>query len=70
MRLRDTEMIRQLARLWPESHGQDLTEYALLLAFVVLAAGGLFIGAGGSIESIWGYSSTTLGCAASAMRAS
>ena len=58
------------ARLWLQCQGQDLTEYALLLAFVVLAAGGLFIGAGGSIESIWGYSSTTLGCAASMMRRS
>jgi Flp pilus assembly pilin Flp len=46
--------------------GQDLIEYTLLLAFVVLASAALFISAGGSIETIWGYSSTTLGCAASA----
>ena len=46
--------------------GQDLIEYTLLLAFVVLASAALFISAGGSIETIWGYSSTTLGCAVSA----
>ena len=46
--------------------GQDLIEYTLLLAFVVLASAALFVAAGGSVETIWGYSSTTLGCAASA----
>ena len=31
-------MTRVLARLWNEESGQDLTEYALLLVLLVLAA--------------------------------
>lgn len=49
-----------------EQDGQDLIEYTLLLAFVVLAAAALFISSGQSVGSIWGISSTTLGSAASA----
>ena len=37
-----------------EEQGQDLIEYTLLLAFVVLASAALFISAGGSIKGIWG----------------
>ena len=33
--------------------GQDLTEYALLLAFVVIAAVALFMTSTGSIMGIW-----------------
>jgi Flp pilus assembly pilin Flp len=36
-----------------DEQGQDLIEYTLLLAFVVLASAALFIGAGGSINTIW-----------------
>ena len=32
------QMRRVLARLWKEESGQDLTEYALLLVLLVLAA--------------------------------
>ena len=59
-------MLTYLKNLLHVEQGQDLIEYTLLLAFVVLASAALFISAGGSIETIWGYSSTTLGCAASA----
>jgi len=38
--------------------GQDLIEYTLLMAFVALASAALFIGAGGSINSIWTISNT------------
>jgi Flp pilus assembly pilin Flp len=31
-------MTRVLARLWNEESGQDLTEYALLLVLLILAA--------------------------------
>jgi pilus assembly protein Flp/PilA len=31
-------MKRQLIRLWKEEEGQDLTEYALLLVLIALAA--------------------------------
>ncbi len=42
-----------LMSLVREEEGQDLIEYTLLLAFVALASAALFIGAGGSINSIW-----------------
>jgi len=50
-------------RLGREEQGQDLVEYTLLLAFVAMASAALFIGAGGSIEGIWGVTSTRLNAA-------
>ncbi|SPF55388.1 conserved hypothetical protein [Candidatus Sulfopaludibacter sp. SbA4] len=47
-----------------EDNGQDLIEYTLLMAFVALASAALFIGAGGSINSIWTTSNTQLANAA------
>lgn len=47
-----------------DEQGQDLIEYTLLLAFVCLAAAGLFIGAGKSINTIWTTASTDLASAA------
>jgi Flp pilus assembly pilin Flp len=44
--------------------GQDLIEYTLLMAFVALASAAIFIGAGGSISSIWASSNTELSAAA------
>ncbi|MEO8049063.1 MAG: hypothetical protein ABI833_01490 [Acidobacteriota bacterium] len=43
-------------RLWTNEQGQDLTEYALILAFVVLAAAGIFLVGGSSIVTIWSVS--------------
>jgi Flp pilus assembly pilin Flp len=40
-------------KLWNDEQGQDLIEYTLLIAFVALASAALFLGAGGSIKSIW-----------------
>jgi Flp pilus assembly pilin Flp len=51
------------ALLFDES-GQDLIEYTLLMAFVALASAALFIGAGGSINSIWTTANTQLSNAA------
>lgn len=36
-----------------DEQGQDLIEYTLLMAFVALASAALFLGAGGSVSSIW-----------------
>ena len=47
-----------------DQSGQDLIEYTLLMAFVALASAALFIGAGGSINSIWTTANTQLGNAA------
>ncbi len=52
--------------LLKDEQGQDLIEYTLLLAFVCLAAAALFIPTGGSIASIWSYTSSATSEAASA----
>ena len=44
--------------------GQDLIEYTLLIAFVSLASAALFLGAGGSLSSIWTSTNTQLATAA------
>ena len=53
-----------IAKFMRDDDGQDLTEYALLLAFVVLASAGLHSSVGGSVSGIWGSASTQLGAAA------
>lgn len=53
-------------RFLKEEEGQDLVEYTLLLAFVALASAALFVGAGGSINSIWTKASGHLAAADSA----
>ena len=59
-----------LRNFFQAEQGQDLIEYTLLLAFVVLASAALFISAGGSIKSIWSQSNTILSQANSAATAS
>lgn len=51
-------------RFWREQQGQDMTEYALILAFVVLAAAGLFVVSGSSIVTIWSVSNNMVTAAA------
>ena len=47
-----------------DEQGQDLIEYTLLIAFVALASAALFLGAGGSIKTIWNATNTQLSNAA------
>ncbi len=47
-----------------DEQGQDLIEYTLLLAFVALASAALFIGAGGSVNTIWSVANSQLNTAA------
>ena len=54
-----------LQGLWKEEEGQDMVEYALLLAFVALAAVTLLTTVKGSISSIWSNVNNTLSSAAS-----
>ena len=54
-----------LKRFFRDEEGQDLIEYTLLMAFVALASAAIFIGAGGSISSIWTSTNTQLSAAAS-----
>ena len=57
--MRDT-----LQRFWIDQQGQDLTEYALMLAFVVLAAAGLFLVSSQSVVTIWSVSNNIVTAAA------
>lgn len=57
-------MKNTLMQLWKDEQGQDLIEYTLLIAFVALASAALFLGAGGSIKSIWNATNTQLANAA------
>lgn len=44
----------QLTRhFWTHEQGQDITEFSLLLAFVVLAAAGIFLVNVSSLTGIW-----------------
>lgn len=46
-----------------DEQGQDLIEYSLLLAFVVLAAAAVFRGAGSSLQGVWSTANTRLAAA-------
>jgi Flp pilus assembly pilin Flp len=52
-----------LRSLWKEEQGQDVIEYALLTAFVALAASAVFFGAGGSLKGIFSQTATNLASA-------
>jgi Flp pilus assembly pilin Flp len=58
-------MKQLLSTFLTDDNGQDLIEYTLLMAFVALASAALFIGAGGSINTIWTTANTQLSNAAS-----
>jgi Flp pilus assembly pilin Flp len=51
-------------RFWSAEQGQDLTEYSLLLAFVVLTAAGIFMANGTSLQGIWISTNTLVNQAA------
>lgn len=43
-----------------DENGQDLVEYALLLAFIALAGAAMFIGMSGSANTIWSAANSRL----------
>ena len=51
------------ARLLREESGQDLIEYTLLMAFIVLASAAVFSSAGGSLSGLWSSASSQLAAA-------
>jgi pilus assembly protein Flp/PilA len=55
-----------LKAFWQEEDGQDMVEYALLLAFIALAAVALLSGAGTKINAIWTTINTNLSNASTA----
>ena len=57
-------MHRTISNFLTEDNGQDLIEYSLLIAFVVLASAAIFKGAGTSISGVWTVANTRLANAA------
>jgi len=54
-------MVRSLAKLLLKDElGQDLAEYCLLTALLLLIGLGIFIHLSGGIQTIWGNANTTL----------
>jgi pilus assembly protein Flp/PilA len=49
-----------LKRLWKEEEGQDLIEYALLVALIALAAVAVFPPVAASINTVFGKANTCL----------
>jgi pilus assembly protein Flp/PilA len=52
-------------RIWTDSHGQDLIEYALMAGFVAVAAGAIMPGVASSISKIFSKVSSVMTAAAS-----
>jgi len=52
--------MRRVTDFLKGEQGQDLVEYSLLLAFVMIASAALYINAGGSVTGIWTYANTNL----------
>ncbi|HZT29915.1 MAG TPA: hypothetical protein VFA33_08535 [Bryobacteraceae bacterium] len=52
--------MKKLKQLVSEEGGQDLVEYSLLLAFLVLAGAAMFIGMNASTSSIWSITNSRL----------
>jgi Flp pilus assembly pilin Flp len=50
-----------------EEEGQDVLEYTMLLAFVVMASAALFIDTGASVSTIWNETGKSLSAAKQAV---
>ncbi len=57
-------MKNYLIKLWREEEGQDLTEYALLLVLIALAAITVMSNLGSAINKVFSSASSTLSSAA------
>ena len=57
-------LMKHALRFLSAEQGQDLTEYSLLLAFVVLTAAGIFMANGTSLQGIWLSTNTLVNQAA------
>ena len=51
-------------RIWKDTRGQDLIEYALMAGFVAVAAGAIMPGVADSISTIFSKISTAMSAAA------
>ena len=61
---RITRLIWKL-RIWKDTRGQDLIEYALMAGFVAVAAGAVMPGVASSISTIFSKISSVLSAASS-----
>jgi Flp pilus assembly pilin Flp len=59
----EAEMKRHLMKLWKEEEGQDLTEYALLLVLIALAAIVVMSNLGAAINVVFSSGASTLSSA-------
>jgi pilus assembly protein Flp/PilA len=59
-------MMELLKRLWQEEEGQDLTEYALLLVLIALAAIAVMGSLGNQINAVFSSAASTLNSATTA----
>jgi pilus assembly protein Flp/PilA len=59
----EAEMKKLLVRLWKEQEGQDLTEYALLLVLIALAAITVMSNLGMAINNVFSTGASTLSSA-------
>jgi pilus assembly protein Flp/PilA len=58
--MEERDMKKLLSRLWQEEEGQDLTEYALLVVLIALAAVGAMKGLATAISTTFGSIATNL----------
>jgi Flp pilus assembly pilin Flp len=47
-------------RSFAEERGQDLSEYCLLLALIILVAVGIFVKVAGGVQNLWTSVNTTI----------
>lgn len=59
-------MIARAAAFWQDAQGQDVVEYTLLLAFVVLCSAALLLHNQDAINAVWSITSDNLDSARSA----
>jgi pilus assembly protein Flp/PilA len=52
-------------RIWTDTHGQDLIEYALMAGFVAVSAGAIMPGVSSSISKIFSKVASVMTAAAS-----
>jgi len=57
--------MKWIAELLKGERGQDLIEYTLLLAFVMMASAALYVNAGGGVAGLWGTANASLNAATS-----
>ena len=60
MLLRRTALKSLLRDFVEDEKGHDVIEYTLLMAFLTLASAAMYIGAGGSVVTIWSVSNSLL----------